>query len=145
MQYTQDALLRWALTSALENRRAFIADRAVWSDETLRAETQRLINSFEGLLADGKRRLRPRGEMMRLACIYGEIDRQTHIETVCKQPHNAPDAQTRDEMDMLEALHRLRQKAWGLTGLEKGLLGTAAADPPGPSTKRRAKKAGKRK
>jgi len=128
MHYTQDELMRWALTSALENRREFIADKSVWTDETLRSETQRLIDTFAGLLADKKRRLRPRGELMRLACLYGEIDRQTYIESACSEPHQAPDSRTQREMEMLEALHHLRQKAWGLTGLEKGLLAGIASD-----------------
>jgi len=128
MNYTQDQLLRWALASALVNRREFISDKQIWSDEPLRAETQRLIDSFEGLQSRKNKRLRPRGETLRLACIYGEIDRQTFIETVCSQPHQAPDARTEREMRMLAALHKLRQRAWGLTGLEKGLSGFAPLD-----------------
>ena len=130
MNYTQDELMRWALTSALENRREFIADKSVWSDESLRSETQRLIDTFAELLLDKRRRLRPRGETMRLACLYGEIDRQTFIESVCSSPHQAPDSRTQREMEMLEALHKMRQKAWGLTGLEKGVLGGLAPDAP---------------
>jgi len=144
MHYTQDELMRWALTSALENRREFIADKSVWTDETLRSETQRLIDTFAGMLADTKRRLRPRGETMRLACLYGEIDRQTFIESVCSQPHQAPDSRAQREMEMLEALHKMRQKAWGLTGLEKGLLGGSASDnAPARQVKRRPSNAGK--
>lgn len=143
--YTQDELMRWALAGALENRREFIADKSVWSDETLRSETQRLIDTFAELLADKNRRLRPRGETMRLACIYGEIDRQTYIETVCSQPHQAPDARAQREMEMLEALHGMRQKAWGLTGLEKGLLGSSTADdPPARAANRPKSKTSKR-
>jgi hypothetical protein len=146
MHYTQDELMRWALTSALENRREFIADKSVWSDETLRSETQRLIDTFAGLLADRKRRLRPRGETMRLACLYGEIDRQTYIESVCAQPHQAPDSRAEREMEMLQALHHMRQKAWGLTGLEKGLLAGIASDKaPVEPVKRHALKTNKRK
>ena len=145
MRYTQDELLRWAVNSALVNRREFIADKAVWSDETLRSETQRLIDSFETVLADKKKRLRPRGEMMRLASIYGEIDRQTYVETVCSQPHKAPDVRTQREMEMLAALHRLRQKAWGLTGLERGLVGATFGDNPGSTTKSNAAKLRNRK
>ncbi len=146
MNYTQDELMRWALTSALENRREFIADKSVWSDESLRSETQRLIDTFAELLLDKRRRLRPRGETMRLACIYGEIDRQTYIESVCNEPHQAPDARTRREMEMLDALHKLRQKAWGLTGLERGLLvAIVSDDPPARSSKGAASKTRKSK
>jgi len=146
MHYTQDELMRWALTSALENRREFIADKSVWTDETLRSETQRLIDTFATVLADPKRRLRPRGETMRLACLYGEIDRQTYIESVCNQPHQAPDSRTKREMEMLEALHHMRKKAWGLTGLENGLLGAIASDDaPERAAKRRAAKTSERK
>lgn len=145
MRYTQDQLLRWALSSALVNRREFIADKAVWSDEALRSETQRLIDNFEILQSGNKKRLRPRGETLRLACIYGEIDRQTFIETVCGQPNKAPDVGTEREMEMLAALHKLRQKAWGLTGLERGMMGPATIDAVMRPIKRNAARAGKHK
>jgi len=144
MRYTQDQLLRWALSSALENRRGFISDKSVWSDESLRSETQKLIDSFEFLRSE-KKRLRPRGETMRLACLYGEIDRQTHIETVCSQPHQAPDMGTEREMEMLAALHQLRQRAWGLTGLENGMLGAEYVEAPVRATKRSASRRNKHK
>jgi len=145
MRYTQDELLRWALSSALMNRREFIADKAVWCDEALRSETQRLIENFETLQSENKKRLRPRGETLRLACIYGEIDRQTFIEAVCSQPHKAPDVKTEREMEMLAALHKLRQKAWGLTGLERGLMGSAPIDSAVRSIKPHAARGGKHK
>lgn len=141
MRFTQDQLLRWALSGALANRREFISDRNVWSDESLRVETQRLIDTFESLQAKKSKPLRARGEALRLACIYGEIDRQTYIETVCNQPHKAPDMRTEREMEMLAALHKLRQKAWGLTGLERSLLGPGSQDLMAPPKRRAAKTA----